>query len=92
MKYFCIFTFFLLFSGPPAPKLPQVVEVDVTTKTITISLSPSDDTNGEIMWVLGNPYVRLAFVILRPAILPFLYSKKVGGGGVVWEGGGHRRV
>ena len=49
MKYFSIFTFFLLFSGPPAPKLPQVVEVDVTTKTITISLSPSDDTNGEIM-------------------------------------------
>ena len=42
--------------------------------------------------MLGNPYVRLAFVILRPAILPFLYSKKVGGGGVVWEVWGHLRV
>ena len=41
--------------------------------------------------MLGNPYVRLAFVILRPAILPFLYSKKVGGG-VVWEVWGHLRV
>ena len=37
--------------------------------------------------MLGNPYVRLAFLILRPAILPFLYSKKVGVGG--W---GHLRV
>ena len=49
--------------------------------------------------MLGNPYVRLAFVILRPAIrpaiLPFLYSKKVrwgGGGVVVWEVWGHLRV
>ena len=38
--------------------------------------------------MLGNPYVRLAFVIVRPAILPFLYSKKVGVGG----GWGHLRV
>ena len=49
MKHFCTFTFFLLFTGPPIPKLPQVVEADVTTTTITIFLSPSDDTNGEIM-------------------------------------------
>ena len=42
--------------------------------------------------MLGNPYVRLAFVILRPAILPFLYSKKVGGGGGVWGVWGHLRV
>ena len=70
MTYFCIFfTFVLLFTEPPPPKLPQVVEADVTTTTITISLSPSDDTNGEIMWVLRNPYVRVAFVILLPAII-----------------------
>ncbi|PFX16561.1 Tolloid-like protein 2 [Stylophora pistillata] len=36
-------------AGPPPPKLPQLVEADVTTTTITISLSPSDDTNGEII-------------------------------------------
>ncbi|PFX16562.1 Phosphatidylinositol phosphatase PTPRQ [Stylophora pistillata] len=34
---------------PPPPKRPQVVEADVTTTTITISLSPSNDTNGEII-------------------------------------------
>ncbi|XP_022777828.1 receptor-type tyrosine-protein phosphatase kappa-like [Stylophora pistillata] len=34
---------------PPRPKPPQVVEHDVTTTTITISLSPSSDHNGEII-------------------------------------------
>ena len=38
--------------------------------------------------MLGNPYVRLAFVILRPAILEFQKRRS----GVVCEVWGHLRV